>query len=87
MWNKKVNTMITVTAQSTAERNQETRHLFEQIKPLLDEGYNYSNALVKIGRIPYHQSLIRRAWFRDLIEYGKSQGYSYHHYKGKGFKR
>ena len=38
--------MITVVTQTTAERNQETRELFNAIKPLLDDGYSYHSASV-----------------------------------------
>ena len=78
--------MITVISQSTAERNEETQNLFEQIKPLLDDGYGYMSALVQIGRVTRIQSkngYYRHAWYRDLVEYGESQGYNYQEYSGR----
>ena len=81
--------MITVIEQTTSERKQETKELFEQIRPLLDKGYGYNTALRKINKISswsqghYYQ----QAWFRDLREYGESQGYSYRKYSGKGRKK
>ena len=75
---------ITVISQTTAERNEETRQLFNSIRPYLDEGHTYRSALYEIGRIPtkragyYHQ-----AWFRELVEYGGTQGYPYSEYKGR----
>lgn len=78
--------MITVIEQSTSERQAETRELFEQIQPLLDEGYGYMSALIKIGRVTKSNSkcgYYRHAWFRDLREYGESQGYDYNTYSGK----
>lgn len=80
--------MITVIEQSTAERNKETRQLFEQIRPLLDDGYGYMPALIKIGVVPEHlrRHVYTTAWFRDLKEYGESQGYDYDTYSGKGRK-
>ena len=80
---------ITVISQSTAERKQETIDLFNQIKPYLDKGIGYMNACIQIGRCQknlrnhYYQC----GWFRDLKEYGASQGYPYHKYSGKGVKR
>ena len=74
--------MITIVEQTTNERKQETLDLFEQIKPYLDEGYNYRRALIIVGRITENSRIsTRRGWFRDLIKYGASQGYNYHDYK------
>ena len=70
--------MITVTEQSTSERNNETRQLFNEIQPLLDNGLTYRQALKEIGRItPKSNPNIRHGWFRHLIDYGKTQGYPY----------
>ena len=73
--------MITVVEQSTSERMEETRRLFNEIKPYLDEGFGFHTSLEKIGRINKNTRLNRRnGWFRDLVEYGESQGYSYGDY-------
>jgi len=75
---------ITVIEQTTEERNQETRTLFETIKPYLDEGYGYRAALNKAGRIQNGSGgYYRQAWFRELITYGETQGYPYNQYKGR----
>ena len=81
--------MITVIEQNTQERREETIELFEQIRPLLDQGYSYNSALTKIGRINNHSKAhyYRQAWFKELKEYGESQGYSYRKYSGKGHKK
>lgn len=81
--------MITVIEQSTSERNEEIRNLFEQIRPLLDEGYGYNSALIKIGRIPRDSrtGYYSQGWYRDLKEYGENQGYNYKKYSGKGRKK
>lgn len=78
---------ITVISQTTAERREETRQLFEQIKPLLDDGYTYSSALIKIGRTKKKNRVYQQAWFRELKEYGEQLGYPYHKYKGKRGKQ
>ena len=79
--------MITVIEQSTSERKEETRQLFESIQPLLDEGYGYMSACVKIGRVTRSRNgQYGYRWFRDLREYGESQGYPYNEYSGKGRK-
>ena len=68
--------MIKVVEQSTADRKKETKNKFEKIKPYLDKGYTYRQALEKAGIST--RSLNRyNGWFRDLIEYGVSQGYLY----------
>lgn len=77
---------ITVITQTTQERNEEIRHLFEQIKPLLDDGYSYMGAVVHIGKARPQSGHYQSGWFRDLKEYGESQGYPYDEYSGKGRK-
>ena len=80
--------MITVITQTTAEREQEIIDLFNLIKPLLDEGMIYSNAikvLCKNKNMSFNR--FQDAWFRDLIAYGESHGYPYHMYSGKKKKR
>lgn len=77
---------ITVIEQSTSERNEETVSLFNQIKPLLDNGFSYMGACIHIGRVPLktRNSYYKKQWFRDLREYGESMGYDYQKYSGKG---
>ena len=79
---------ITVIEQTTAERYNEIETLFQQIQPLLDDGYSYMGALVHIGRIPkrLRSYYYNRRWFQDLKTYGASKGYPYHKYSGKGRK-
>ena len=79
--------MITVIEQTTAERNQETKELFGQIQPLLDDGYSYISALKKIGKLTHNGRVFQRGWFKDLIHYGGTQGYPYEVYQGSGFKK
>ena len=74
---------ITIISQTTAERQQETIELFEQIRPLLDQGMIYSAAVMKVRNISYHFNRNKQAWFRDLVDYGESQGYAYEDHCGK----
>ena len=54
-------------------------------KPLLDEGYSFNKALTEItGRSVTNY---RCGWFKDLIDYAKTQGYDYHEYKWKRGKK
>ena len=79
--------MITVITQTTEERNQETKELFESIRPLLDEGYTYRDAVKAVGRIGENSNPnIRCSWFHHLIKYGESQGYK-HTYKKLGRRK
>lgn len=74
--------MITIIEQTTSEREQETRELFESIRPYLDKGYNYRRALILIGRISENTKLNNRnGWFRDLTQYGASRGYDYYDFR------
>ena len=77
--------MITVIEQTTSERQEETRQLFETIRPYLDEGYGYMSALHQIGRVQKGRSsgYYRMAWFKDLVKHGEQEGYDYDTYSGK----
>lgn len=77
--------MITVIEQTTKDRNNETKELFEKIKPLLDQGYSYMTACVMVGRCKksLRNQYYNYAWFKDLKRYGESQGYPYCRYKGR----
>lgn len=66
---------IRVIEQTTSERNQEIHDLFQQIKPLLDQGYNYVDAYSKITGIS-KRNLQGTAKFKHLKKYGETQGYS-----------
>ena len=60
---------------STAEREQETRELFLQCKPYLDKGYGlYSSIRLATDRVAINSN---SGWYRDLIDYCKSQGYTH----------
>lgn len=78
--------MITVIETTTEERHEETKALFEQIKPYLDKGYSYMNALIEIGKVQKHlrSPTYNHGFFKDLKRYGESQGYPYSKYSGKG---
>ena len=65
--------MMKVIEQSTKEREQETKALFESIRPLLDDGYTYNKALRKVKGVATLNT--SNAWYRNVIEYGEKQGY------------
>ena len=73
---------IRVISQDTSERDRETVELFNQIKPLLDDGYFYSSA-VRLIKGGCHSKFYQRSWFKDLVRYGESQGYLYDEYSGR----
>lgn len=66
---------------STSQRKQETKTLFQKVKPLLDNGLSYNKAVRKIKKLPATYSCSNLAWFRDLVEYGETQGYKYDDYR------
>lgn len=74
---------ITIIEQNTAERREETIKLFQQIQPLLDQGYSYMGALIAIGKVTKKEAngVYSYGWFNDLKEYGATQGYSYFQYR------
>lgn len=67
--------MINVISQTTSERNKETQELFEQCKPYLDDGYSLSHALIIVKELTYSTGFQNRAWFKELRQYAKTQGY------------
>ena len=71
---------IKVITQSTSERLQETKELFEKIKPFLDDGEIYTNACMKVKNLKRRPRIREGGWFRDVIEYGETQGYKYEDY-------
>ena len=60
---------------STAERKQETRELFDKVKPFLDDGLSYNKALKQAGIMRTGLSWRQRAYTRDVVELAKEQGY------------
>ena len=79
--------MITVVCQSTSERQAETEQLFESIRPYLEDGYTYRDAVKAVGRIPENTNPnIRCSWFHHLVKYGESMGYP-HTYKKLGRRK
>lgn len=72
--------MIKVIEQTTAERNLEIKYNFELIKPYLDIGYSYTNACMEVG-LANNRNCSAMRWFKDLREYGESQGYAYKDFK------
>jgi hypothetical protein len=79
--------LIKIIEQSTTEREKETRKLFQAIKPYLDEGMIYSKAVKKVKGLPSSYPCTNLAWFRDVVEYGESKGYSYKKYSGKAGRK
>ena len=78
--------MIKVIEQSTEDRNRETRELFQKVKPLVDEGWAFRQAVLHItGK----QSIgtQKRGWYRDLCDYAKQQGYNPKDYEWKRRKQ
>ena len=73
--------MIRVITQTTQERLEETIQLINQKRPLLDKGYSFNKALTEVTDLSVTN--YRNGWFKDLIEYAKTQGYDYHEYKWK----
>lgn len=69
--------MITITAESTSERKEKAKRIFEDIKSLLEEGYSYGQAFHEKGYFKTPCSAKKYAWSKDVIEYGESQGYPY----------
>lgn len=66
---------------TTEDLQQETIELFNEIKPLLDQGESYHSAIKKIKKLTSPNSKL--GWYQRLIQYGETQGYPYKEYKRK----
>ena len=66
---------IKVISQNTAERRAETQKLFEQIEPLLNEGYSLTSAVKEIKGLN-NTAFQQRAWYKELRDFAIEQGYS-----------
>ncbi len=65
---------IRVITQTTAERKEEMKQLFNDCKPLMDKGYPLSKAVREILQLN-HNTFTSQRWFKDLRKYAESQGY------------
>ena len=72
---------IKVISENTAERRERVKKNFLLIKPLLDEGYNYIYACMEVG-LCNTRNVGGKRWFRDIVEYGESQGYLHINHTG-----
>jgi type II secretory pathway component PulF len=59
---------------NTDERKQDTIDLYNQIKPLLDQGLPITTAVKQYLGIQYN-SFSNRTWYKELRDYAVSQGY------------
>lgn len=58
---------------STKDCENETKALFEQIKPLLDKNISFYRSVCIVKKVNGVGS--NAAWFRELKDYAKQQGY------------
>ena len=66
---------IRVIQQDTKARQRETAEIFEGCRPYLDQGMSLLKAVYESsGR---RVSNVKNGWFRELIDYAKTQGYEY----------
>lgn len=70
---------IKVVCKTSDERTNELKCLFDKMKPYLEEGKSYNQALciVKKTKTSYSHT----QWFKDLVKYGESQGYPKENYE------
>lgn len=65
---------IRVIETTTAERKQQTQDLFEQCRPLMDDGLTLGKAVRQVTGLQ-HTAYYSRRWYKELKKYAESQGY------------
>lgn len=65
---------IKVIEQSTSEREQEIKDIFNEIKPLLDSGVAFTKAVMKYKGYN-HYGFQNLKWYKELRSYAVEQGY------------
>lgn len=63
---------IKVIERSTADRRKELAEFFEELRPYLDEGMTLRKAVNTVRGVEVSS---QRAWYKELREYAKEQGY------------
>ena len=63
-----------VIERSTQDYENEIKSLFESIKPLLDKGYTYPQALQKVKNCRTINTTNK--WYKNVLAYGESKGYT-----------
>ena len=63
---------ITVISQTTEERKEEIKQLYQECKPYLDKGYRLSEAIKIVKKMDY--APYSQAWYKDLQRYIKEMG-------------
>ena len=62
---------MTVIERTDKDLEDETKELFQSIKPYLDDGVSFTRALINVGK----GRNTRSRWYRDIREYTIQQGY------------
>ena len=65
--------MIGVIERSAADVDKETKELFQQIEPLIQQGHSICNAVKTIKNMSSVNTKL--GWYRRIKEYTISQGY------------
>ena len=68
--------MLKIVTMTTSERKEETRRIFERIKPYLEEGLSWNKSFQKAGYFKKNYSWTNWAWSRDVVAYAKERGYN-----------
>lgn len=74
--------MIKVITMSTAERKQETRDLWMQVKPRILNGENFNKVVCELTGCRGVNTHL--GWYRDLTTLMQKEGYDYKDYIGRG---
>ena len=64
-----------VIERTTQDIENETRELFEECKPLLDEGYGFYEAIRTVKKLSPSSNIGHLAWYKRFRAYAESQGY------------
>lgn len=67
--------MMTIIERTSKDLQDETIELFNECKPLIDEGYSMTHAIRTVKNLRPGNGFTDTAWYKRFKEYAATQGY------------